>query len=69
MSLVSEQTFERLWSKKDDPGLRRPRVQFRTYSGEQLQVMGELDVKVVWQPSIFVQGWALVYCVGIGSQR
>ena len=46
VSLISEQTFQTLWTKKHAPGLRRPEVQLRTYSGERLRVLGELDVKV-----------------------
>lgn len=62
VSLISEQTFKGLWSKKNSPGLRRPNLHLRTYSGEQLQVLGELDVKVRYGtqvavlPLIVVQG-------------
>ena len=46
VTLVNEATFKALWSKRKAPGLRRPQVQLRTYSGESLNLVGETDVKV-----------------------
>ena len=66
VSLISEQTFQKLWSGKNAPGLRRPLVQLRTYSGKQLKVIGEIDAKVQYGnqvailPVIVVQEMALV---------
>ena len=34
VTLVNEATFKALWSKRKAPGLRRPQVQLRTYSGK-----------------------------------
>lgn len=46
VSLVSERTFDKLWKKREAPGLRRPRVKLHTYSGEQLVIVGEAVVRV-----------------------
>ena len=62
VSLISEQTFQKLWYRKNAPGLRRPLVQLRTYSSEQLKVIGKIDARVRYDtqvaifPLIFVQG-------------
>ena len=62
VSLVSENTFRRLWKRKEAPGLKQPRIRLRTYSGKQLTVLGEAYVQVRYEqqvatvPLIVVQG-------------
>ena len=46
VSIVSESTFRHIWSRRAAPGLRHPRITLRTYTGERIQLLGELDVAV-----------------------
>ena len=46
VSLISEKTFQQLWFKKKAPYLKVSKTILRTYSGEQLPVLGELSVTV-----------------------
>lgn len=46
VSIISERIYNKLWKRQDAPGLRRPAVRLHTYSGETLEVLGELDVPV-----------------------
>ena len=62
VSLVSEKTFYSLWKKRVAPGLRKPRMRLHTYSGEQLEIVGEAVVRVCYEtqaanlPLIVVRG-------------
>ena len=46
VSILSESTFRHIWSRRAAPELRHPRITLRTYTGERIQLLGELDVAV-----------------------
>ena len=46
MSLINESTFQKIWKRKEAPGFREPKIQLKTYSGEQLQIIGEVEGRV-----------------------
>ena len=46
MSLISEATYFRLWAGNSGPKLEPSAVKLRTYSGEELKLVGEATVKV-----------------------
>ena len=46
VSIVSEETYNHLWSQEEAPPLQESSVKLRTYSGEQLAVKGFIDVTV-----------------------
>lgn len=50
VSLVSEKTFERLWPGKL---LRKTNIKLRTYSNEEIEVVGEADVDVKQQGRVY----------------
>ena len=46
VSIISEETYNRLWSPEDAPPLQESSVKLRTYSGEQIGVKGSTTVTV-----------------------
>lgn len=46
-SLISESTYNSLWSGENKPPLQHADVSLRTYSGEELSVVGQISVFVV----------------------
>ena len=77
MSQISEQTYHCLWDKYR-PLLSLSTTQLRTYSGDRLEVMGTLEVKVSYNsqqvtlpllvvkgagPSLFGRDWLRKICV------
>ena len=66
VSILSESTFRHVWSRRAAPGLRHPRIKLRTYTGERIQLLGELDVAVKYNgqvaklPILVVKGMALI---------
>ena len=45
-SLISEQTYKSLWPAEKAPALQPSEVKLRTYTGEELKVLGAIDVHV-----------------------
>ena len=45
-SLISEQTYKSLWPTEKAPALQPSEVKLRTYTGEELKVLGAIDVHV-----------------------
>ena len=43
-SLISEQTYKSLWPAEKAPALQPSEVKLRTYTGEELKVLGAIDV-------------------------
>jgi len=46
VSIISEQTFNKLWSREDCPTLEDCGIKLRTYTGELLPVKGQFQVNV-----------------------
>ena len=46
-SIISHETYVKLWSTLEVPPLSLTRVKLRTYTGETVKVMGEIQVEVV----------------------
>ena len=49
VSIISEATYNRLWSPEDAPPLQESSVKLRTYSGEQIGVKGSTTVTVKYK--------------------
>ena len=49
LSLISAATYEQLWPTGNAPQLRKPSIRLRTYTGEELQLVGEAAVQVQYQ--------------------
>ena len=43
-SLISEQTYQSIWRKKDGLMLQKSSVRLHTYMGEQVEVVGDITV-------------------------
>ena len=48
-SVISEETYGRLWKREDAPPLRPTAVLLRTYAGEKLALLGSITVDVQYQ--------------------
>ena len=48
ISLISHDTFTKLWSTSQRPTLRPSTQKLRTYTGEQLEVLGYITVHVTY---------------------
>ena len=48
-SVISEETYGRLWKREDAPPLRPTAVLLRTYTGEKLALLGSITVDVQYQ--------------------
>ena len=46
VSIISQTTFNRLWDKNNAPKIRPSGARLRTYTGEAIKVVGELEVDV-----------------------
>ena len=51
-SIISEETYNRLWSKDKALQLKQSDVKLRTYSGEQLTIKWSIDVTVQYNEQI-----------------
>ena len=51
-SIISEETYNRLWSKDNALQLKQSDVKLRTYSGEQLTIKWSIDVTVQYNEQI-----------------
>ena len=49
LSLISAATYAQLWPAGNSPQLRKPSIRLRTYTGEELQLVGEAVVRVQYQ--------------------
>ena len=49
LSIISEETYSRLWPEKKKPSLEESNITLRTYSGEQLAIKGTLQVDVEYK--------------------
>ena len=49
VSIISEETYSRLWSEGQQPFLQESAITLRTYSGEQLSIKGTLAVDVQYK--------------------
>ncbi len=49
LSLISQTTYDRLWPKECAPELRDVFVRLRTYTGEELNVLGSAPVTVKYK--------------------
>ena len=49
VSIISEDTYNRLWPDKQQPSLQKSTITLRTYGGEQLSVKGSLAVDVQYK--------------------
>ena len=49
VSIISEETYNRLWSRRDRPALQQSAITLRTYSGEQLTIKGTIEVDVQYK--------------------
>ena len=49
VSIISEDTYNRLWPEKQQPSLQKSTITLRTYSGEQLSVKGSMAVDVQYK--------------------
>ena len=49
LSLISDATYKQLWPSVNAPQLRKPSIRLRTYTGEELQLVGEAVVWVQYQ--------------------
>ena len=49
VSIISEETYSRLWSEGQQPSLQESAITLRTYSGEQLSIKGTLAVDVQYK--------------------
>ena len=74
ISIISEATYNRLWSKGQAPVIQESQLKLKTYSGEQLSVKGVIEVKVQYKnqseqlqlvvacgngPSLFGRDWLM----------
>ena len=48
-SIISEATYQKLWSKAEAPQLHPSTVQLRTYMGEELKILGSITVTVEYR--------------------
>ena len=46
LTIVSQETFSQLWSHEHTPRLTKTSIRLRTYSGEELEVVGRAVVGV-----------------------
>ena len=46
LTLISQETFRRLWPQGESPKLDSTPIRLRTYSGEELEVVGRARVRV-----------------------
>ena len=44
VSVIGQALFKKLWKRRERPGLRKPHVTLKTYSGETLEALGEVDI-------------------------
>jgi hypothetical protein len=62
LSVISEKTYKRLWKKKDTPQLQPTSAKLITYTGENIKVLGKINVTIEMNeqtaslPLIVVQG-------------
>ena len=78
VSIISEETYNRLWSPEDAPPLQESSVKLRTYSGEQIGVKGSTIVTVKYKdqteqlplvvangsgPSLLGRDWLMKICL------
>ena len=78
VSIISEETYNRLWSPEDAPPLQESSVKLRTYSGEQIGVKGSTIVTVKYKdqteqlplvvangsgPSLLGRHWLMKICL------
>ena len=78
VSIISEETYNRLWSPEDAPPLQKSSVKLRTYSGEQIGVKGSTIVTVKYKdqteqlplvvangsgPSLLGRDWLMKICL------
>lgn len=78
VSIISEETYNRLWSPEDAPPLQESSVKLRTYSGEQIGVKGSTTVTVNYKeqteqlplvvangsgPSLLGRDWLMKICL------
>ncbi|MCY3927857.1 MAG: retroviral-like aspartic protease family protein [Acidobacteria bacterium] len=49
VSIISEETYNRLWPEGQKPSLQESNITLRTYSGEQIAVKGALEVGVQYE--------------------
>ena len=49
VSIISEETYSRLWPEGQQPSLQESAITLRTYSGEQLSIKGTLTVDVQYK--------------------
>ena len=47
LSIMSQGTYERLWKKDNAPRMNPSNARLRTYTGEVIKVLGELELEVV----------------------
>ena len=48
LSIISQRTYERLWDKENAPRINPSKARLRTYTGEIIDILGELVVEVVF---------------------
>ena len=46
LSIISERTYNRLWPAQSAPTIRPTQASLRTYTGEQIEIRGKIDVNV-----------------------
>ncbi len=68
LSLISKATYHRLWPTDVAPELQEVKINLRTYTGEELVVLGSAQVRVQYkeQPSSFLNR---VLCFSMTESR
>jgi len=82
VSIISEETYNHLWSQADAPPLQESSVKLKTYSGEQIHVKGSTTVTVIYKeetkqlplvvangsgPSLMGRDWPMKICLDWNS--
>ena len=64
LSLISEATYRKLWPKDKAPQMESTQIKLRTYTGEELEVLGTINVDVTFKEQL--QNLRLVIVAGEG---
>lgn len=49
LSVISEETYHKLFSAENAPTLKTSKAQLKTYTGEVIPIKGEIEVKVQYK--------------------